>query len=106
VISKKNKLIIIFAIIAVFLIIIILAFTPYVKYRESFIIGKTRNEIVDKYGDFDFNFTSFAVYKIPENFFDRIWRYFMGGRPINCYYIEFDDDGIAEKVYKSEYPGG
>lgn len=30
----------------------------------------------------------------------------MGGTPINYYYIEFNENGIAKSVYKGPYPRG
>lgn len=76
------------------------------KYKDRQIIGKTSDEIIEKYGEFDVTFGSILGYKINESITDSIWRYFTGGEPIEYYCIQFNENGTAEKIYKSSYPGG
>lgn len=74
--------------------------------REEWVIGKTRDEIVEKYGSFDLDVGSLSVYKDSESFSDALWRYYMGGSAYDYLYIRFDDTGIAREAYKDTRPGG
>ena len=104
--NKQKKTVIILAIIIISIIIFAVFNVTSTKLSENWIIGRSSNEIEERYGEFDLNFENKSAYEIPEDFFDRVWRYFMGGTPINYYYIEFDENGMAEKVYIAPYPGG
>ena len=103
-ISKKNTAIII-AVIASFIIFTIFYATRE-NYSEDWIIGKSRNEIEDRYGKFDLNFERIVAYELPEDHLDSVWTYYMGGDPVKYYYIRFDENGLAKEVYIGSYPGG
>lgn len=105
-ITNTQKKIVFIAIIAALVIIFIAFYATKENYSEDWIIGKSRDEIEDRYGEFDLNFNSIVAYEIPEDFLDSIWRYYMGGNPINYYYIKFNEKGIAEETYIGPYPGG
>lgn len=72
-------------------------------YNEKWIIGKTREEIQERYGDFDcqadYN-PNRAHYIVEESIVDKC----LDSPEINRYFIVFNDDGLAEKVYKGCYP--
>lgn len=74
-------------------------------YNEKWIIGKTREEIQERYGEFDcktdYN-SNRAHYIIAESIADK----YLDGPPRDRYYILFNEDGLAEKAYKSVAPGG
>lgn len=72
----------------------------YVPYNDKSIIGSSYSQIQEKYGEFDCRIGDHKVgYKIRERWFDKIIRVYLGGEPKEYYFIEFDDDGVAEKVY-------
>ena len=43
-----------------------------------------------------------AHYIVEESIADK----YLDGPPMNRYFIEFNDEGLAEEVYKSTVPGG
>ena len=104
--NKQKKIVIISAIIVTLVIICAVFYAAREKYSENWIIGKSRDEIEERYGEFDLNFNSIAAYKLPEDPLDSIWSYYMGGDPVNYYYIKFNEKGAAEETYTGPYPGG
>ena len=104
-VSKKQKRVIIAAVISV-LVIVFIVFAAGEKYSEAWIIGKNPKEIEYRYGDFDLNFGHLAAYELPEDFLDSFWCYYMGGDPTRYYYIKFNEKWIAEETYIGSYPGG
>ncbi len=106
--TSKIKKISLFSVLIVFAITVVVFFylhPTHYKYNDRQIIGKNPHEITEKYGEFDLTFGNTSGYKINESVIDRIWRYYMGGEPIEYYYIKFDDSNIAEKIYTGSYPG-
>ncbi len=74
-------------------------------YNEKWIIGKTREEIQERYGEFDCQadyMPNRAHYIVEESIVDK----YLDSPPIDRYYIVFNDEGLAEEVYKSTSPGG
>ena len=104
--KKRKKIVIISATIVTLVIICAIFYATKENYSENWIIGKNRDEIKERYGEFDLNFNSIAAYEFPEDPLDSIWSYYMGGDPVNYYYIRFNENGLAEEVYISSYPGG
>jgi uncharacterized protein YxeA len=120
-ITKKRKLIIfifvlLIIIIAIITIIIYKTYYPtFYKYNDSWIIGRSYEEIAERYGEFDLEYSvsynkegkatgGTGAYE-AETPFRRIGRQFLGGQ-IPYYFIVFDENGIATKVYIRGYPGG
>lgn len=109
--SKKQKII---KISIITFLIILIGWTSIVYifegssafiYNEKWIIGKTREEIQEKYGEFDCQadyMPNRAHYIVQESIADK----YLDGPPMNRYYIVFNDKGLAEKVYKGTLPGG
>ena len=76
---------------------------PYEKYNEKWIIGKTKAEIEERYGEFDLKFdVGTYVYKVKES-----RRGFFGTDPEEFFAVFFDENGVAYKVKEKYYrPGG
>ena len=75
------------------------------KYNDKWIIGQTKEEIIERYGEFDRDFSN--TYK--GYFLYRDDKSFMGlsGNGVNMYYyIIFDENDIAIKVYVGGTTGG
>jgi hypothetical protein len=103
IIKKRKKIIVLISVIAI--IVAILIFHSYHpthwKYNDIWIIGKTSDEITDRYGEFDRQWLdNQAYYEIGESLSDYIWRKYMGGPPSKYYCILFDENGYAQKVYR------
>lgn len=84
-----------------------------VKYNEEDIIGKTSNEIIDVYGEFD----NVIGIDVPDE--DGVYRNcrcvytieeskqgFPGSSDEILFYIRFDENGIATDCEKGPRPGG
>ena len=81
------------------------------KFNDKFILGSTAEEIIDRYGDFYVyssqesitgEITATGIYKAQEKI--SSWIFY---RSDAYYYIHFDKDGKAFKVYLEEgWPGG
>ena len=99
---KKRKKLFIGACVAVFLEAMLILFwashKTYYKYNEWWIVGKSEEEIVERYGEFDKKWGKSKAYYIH---LDNAWDL-----PPYLYYIEFDSAGIATKVYVDLAPGG
>ena len=72
----------------------------YWKYDDKWIIGKSKEEVIEKYGEFDLLYLKghgYFIYK-DNGFF---------GSGLDMYYcIIFDESNIAIEVYVSRQPGG
>lgn len=101
---KKAK-IVLFVIIGIIIIALVVICVTSNRYNEDRIIGKTRVEIEAMYGSFDITLGNLAVYEIPEDFSNAVWRYFMGGPTYNYLYIVFNENGYAKEIYKGCRPG-
>lgn len=110
----KKRLILIIAIILVIIVIMSSAVyileTPSLKYRENWIIGKSYDEIVTRYGEGDIihyenNDPSKGVvsvmYLVKE---ERVS--FFGTNPKEFYKIIFEDGKATEVNKKAYLPGG
>ncbi len=103
--STKKAKIVLFVIIGIIIVALVMICITSNGYNEDRIIGKTRDEIEAMYGSFDITLGNLAVYEIPEDFSDAVWRYFMGGPTYNCLYIVFNESGYAKETYKGCRPG-
>lgn len=83
------------------LVLFLASHQTYYKYNDWWIVGKTEEEIVERYGEFDMCWGSSKAYFI---YVDNGWV--MPDHQPHYYYIEFDDAGIATEVYESLAPGG
>ena len=100
--KKRKKIIVLISVIAIIVAILIFhSYHPtYWKYNDIWIIGKTSDEITDRYGEFDTWWGNAKAYEIGESLDDYIWRKYMGGPPYKYYCIRFDENGYAQKVYR------
>lgn len=73
----------------------------YWRYDDQWIIGKTENEIVERYGSFDYNTKSGGRlgYYIGQD------NNFFGTKRKLYYFIIFDKNNKAEKVVIGGQPG-
>ena len=95
------------AIIAIYLVMVIVVIIIYVvpalegpngKYDDEWIIGKTEDEIQERYGEFDINYGDRAYgYRTKEERNDKYNQY---------YVIYFDQYGYACAIKKNCYPKG
>ena len=101
---KKRKKLFIGACVAVFLEAMLILFwashKTYYKYNEWWIVGKSEEEIVERYGEFD---KSWGKSKAYFTYVDNGW--IMPDYQEHYYHIEFDSTGIATKVYDGLAPG-
>jgi len=67
------------------------------KYDDKWIIGSSKEEIVNRYGEFDIDFNAYFLYKDNG---------FLGSGLDMYYYIVFDIEGRAIEVYVGRQPGG
>jgi hypothetical protein len=111
---SKKKFIIILSLSVVMVIVVavyILNFSSF-YYNPNWIIGRTYEEIVNRYGEFDLilgdmnhEFFGFYGFYKNESLLDSIER-FIFGTDSRYYCIDFDSEGIAYSANKSGYPGG
>lgn len=71
------------------------------KYNDWWIIGSSYEEIVEKYGEFDYNNGSTKGYYLGK---DK--SPIMNSGQDMYYWIDFDENGIATKVEVNISPGG
>jgi len=102
-VKNKKKWIIIAT---MFLLIVIVASVVnyyssrvYWKYDDKWIIGRTKEEIIERYGAFDEDF-------FRERYFIYKDRGLFGGGYDTYYYIIFDEANYAIEVYIGGHPGG
>lgn len=89
--------------------LILVSCTSLNKYDEDWIIGKTYYEVIEKYGDFDLQYSTDAQgvncacgYLTGTNL-SNLWEEL----PDEFFMIYFDDDGVAYRVEKNvPRPGG
>ncbi|MDE7425820.1 MAG: hypothetical protein K2N51_19340 [Lachnospiraceae bacterium] len=108
--KKSKKRLSIFLIISIAslssMIVFLCSHATYYKYNDWWIIGRSISEIESKYGEFDF-----GEYKA--NTSGKVGYYiYTDDGPImpdhlkHYYYIEYDNEGIANKVYDACQIGG
>lgn len=66
----------------------------YVPYDTVWVRGKTAEEIIERYGEPCCNYGSLLEYDLDFLFRDEY------------YYIEFDENGLADDIYIRERKGG
>ena len=66
----------------------------YVPYDTEWVRGKTAEEIIERYGEPCCNFGGLLEYDLDLLFRDEY------------YYIEFDENGLADDIYIRERKGG
>jgi hypothetical protein len=103
--AKNKKILIIGGIVLLFIVIIVSVVNYYTsrvywKYDDKWIMGRTKEEVMERYGEFDLIYHeeySYFLYK-DNGFF---------GSGLDIYYcIIFDDNEIAIKIYVARQPGG
>jgi hypothetical protein len=111
----KNHQIIIIVLMIVFLIIsfplihdLVLIYFDHVdmddvKYDNSFVIGSTYDEIVEKYGEFDAQWGNFKTDRTECCYMVRERR--LNGQPF-YYYVVFDENKVAYKTFLAGPKGG
>ena len=101
---KKRKKLLLGACVAIFIEALFILFwashQTYYKYNDWWIVGKTEEEIVERYGEFDEIWGKSKAYFI---YVDNGW--IMPDHQHHFYHIEFDSTGIATKVYDGLAPG-
>ncbi len=100
---RKKAVLLIMLLVAVTIIFLHIS-SSYFSYNDKFIIGCSYYQVQEKYGEFDLHFGNTAAYKINERWYDKIGRFCFGGEPMEYYFIEFNNDGIAQKAYTGSYP--
>ena len=77
----------------------------YWKYDEKWILGRHRNEIIERYGEFDMSFgTDHYGYFIYND--GKVNSQRMDTGKNMYYYVVFNIDDIAIKTYVGGHPGG
>ena len=108
---EKNKKVLFVLGVVVFLLIVSLSVFAYYrsrvhwKYDDKWIIGKTKEEVVERYGEFGWSYNEntygYLVYEDGKSFMGL-----PGSGNEQYYLIVFDDDDIATEVYVLWRPGG
>ena len=103
-VKHKRKLLIVASVLTVIAVLLeimfFVLFPTRFPYCDSWIVGKTKDEIVTKYGEPDFN-----GYRIGYN----VGYGTIGLDAPNVdyyYYVEFDENGYADEIYIASQPGG
>ena len=71
------------------------------KYNDWWIIGRSYDEIVERYGEFDYDYGVNTGYYLGK---DKMP--IMNSHQDMYYWIRFDENDIATKVFVSGAPGG
>ena len=114
--SSRIKVTLIFIVSLIFVaivsacVIVCFVFRESRNYDEAWIIGKTKDQIVEKYGDFESYYTktdSSGNVLYSEGFYTvkSEQRGFLGTDPPIIFRITFNKDGAAYKCYEG-YPEG
>lgn len=107
--KKKKKYICTSVCACIFIVISILwicSHSTYYKYNDWWVIGRTIPEIEAKYGDFDMNKYIYGKSGRVAYYIYRDDGWIMPDHLPHYYYIEYDENGIATKVYDGVAPGG
>lgn len=99
----KKTLVIIIAVIAVLSAVIsYFCFHPtFYKYNDAWIIGRSIDEVEERYGEFDLDWDYRKGYYIYNDD-----RGFLPDGLDHYYYMEYDENGIVYEVYDSCQMGG
>lgn len=103
----KHKRIVVIVGIVLTVIILVLEITFFMlfptrfPYCDSWIMGKTKDDIIAKYGEPDYN-----SYRIGYNVGYGTIGFDVYHNSDYYYYIEFDDNGFANDIYIAVQPGG
>lgn len=80
---------------------LIISHSTYYKYNDWWIVGRSKEEIRERYGEFDISCGRARGYYI---YYDD--KMIMPDQLEHYYWIEFDENGAAKKVYDAPTPGG
>ena len=87
----------------------------FIKYDEDWIIGKTKEQIEAKYGEFDSYYRRVKyVDGVPTGEYVNVGRYvlqeekvgYLGTDPAVFFIIDFNEAGIADNCYEETQAGG
>lgn len=102
---RRLKRIVVFSVILGLLILLVIGmfvlFPTRFPYCDMWIKGKTREEIISAYGEPDFSSD-----KIGYNVGYGTIGFDVYHNSDYYYYIEFDDNGLADEIYVAVQPGG
>ena len=109
-ITKKKVIVFLIFFLIAFLIVF---FYDFENYDEKYVIGKTEEEITQKYGEFDVVPMDNTIgYETHGSLYDLLgikWASLYFGRSpseIEYFFICFDETGVAYDAYTGGYPGG
>lgn len=87
--------------VGIFVFLYVICNWNYLRFNEKWMIGKTAEEIVEKYGEFD-------IARSDPPYVNTICGYvihekkvgYLGTKPEVCLLIKFDENGLACKCYE------
>ena len=98
---KKVIHIVIFLLLLSSCVVFFVSHRTYLKYNDWCIIGRSYDEIVERYGEFDRDYIGMRGYYIGK---DK--SPVMNSHQDMYYWIEFDENDIATEVFVNTLPGG
>lgn len=103
IVLSKSKCIIFIAVVIICIAItfILASHSTYYKYNDWWIIGKTYDQVEERYGEFEITFGTCRGYYIGDDDGSIMPTY----QPL-YYWMEIDENGIIIKVYVATRYGG
>lgn len=98
---KKKAICIVLALLLVSCVMFFLSHKTYYKYNDWWIIGRSYDEVVKRYGEFDCEYGLEKGYYIGKD--NSI---VMSSHQDYYYWMSFNENGIITEVYIAAKPGG